>query len=360
MVERGARNIVLASRSGPKKASGERLLEALEKAGCTVIDRRADVTKEKDVKDLLKKPSGDSKTKLPPIKGIFHLAAVLSDGYISTVDNKSIDKVMGPKANAALLMSEVVDDLKLDLDFFILSSSISGVVGNLEQCAYSAANATLDAIAMNRRARGERCFSFQLGALRGAGLLEENEVAAQIVKQRGFNSLHISEILKALNHLFVSGLMKEHEVMCIAYMDWAKQCEITTDQCKFTHLVTGLKEKRNDGSLSSPDDVKNAILEYLGKILCVDPESIKTSQSMVMYGVDSLMSMSLVDWASDMFGLKISHMDILNGLTTQDLIEKSVCAVFGEDAVVGGDDGGNKRKAEGDSGDAPPAKKAKH
>lgn len=61
-----------------------------------------------------------------------------------------------------------------DLDFFVLLSSASGIVGLRGQANYAAGNTYMDALARYRVARGRRAVSLDLGAMTDDGLLAEN------------------------------------------------------------------------------------------------------------------------------------------------------------------------------------------
>ena len=63
--------------------------------------------------------------------------------------------------------------LPRDLDFFIMLSSASGIVGLRGQANYAAGNTYMDALARYRIAHGERAVSLDLGALTDDGLLAE-------------------------------------------------------------------------------------------------------------------------------------------------------------------------------------------
>ena len=69
--------------------------------------------------------------------------------------------------------------LPLNLDFFILLSSLAGVIGSVSQANYAAGNTYQDALVNYRHAKGLPAQSIDLGLMKGIGYVEEHkEVAA--------------------------------------------------------------------------------------------------------------------------------------------------------------------------------------
>jgi NAD(P)-dependent dehydrogenase (short-subunit alcohol dehydrogenase family) len=73
MVEHGARNIVLLSRSGGAKDKFDCLLEKIKCPDARIMVQKCDVSDESQVRQLFK----DLKASLPPICGVIHAAMVL-------------------------------------------------------------------------------------------------------------------------------------------------------------------------------------------------------------------------------------------------------------------------------------------
>jgi hypothetical protein len=61
------------------------------------------------------------------------------------------------------------------MDFFILLSSITGIVGTGGQANYAAANTYMDALALSRLESGEKAVSLDLGWIESAGNVAENK-----------------------------------------------------------------------------------------------------------------------------------------------------------------------------------------
>lgn len=88
----------------------------------------------------------------PPLAGVFHAAAYMSDESLDTQTEEEFAKVVRVKANGALTLHNATKNM--DLHYFAMFSSIFSLLGNPKQGAYAAANSFLDGLAEMRRAEG--------------------------------------------------------------------------------------------------------------------------------------------------------------------------------------------------------------
>lgn len=85
------------------------------------------------------------------LDGVLHAAGVLRDAAFAKKTSKQVSEVFAPKVGGAMALDRAIGDAPLD--FFVLYSSISAVVGNPGQADYAAANGFLDGFAEDREAR---------------------------------------------------------------------------------------------------------------------------------------------------------------------------------------------------------------
>jgi aryl carrier-like protein len=102
------------------------------------------------------------------LRGIIHAAGVLDDGVLLRQSAERFAAVMSGKVRGAMHLDRLTRGR--DLDFFVLFSSASATLGSPGQANYAAANATLDALAAERRRCGEAAISIAWGPWAETGM----------------------------------------------------------------------------------------------------------------------------------------------------------------------------------------------
>ncbi|TQJ03209.1 phosphopantetheine binding protein [Amycolatopsis cihanbeyliensis] len=160
VTEYGVRNLLLTSRRGQDAPGAAELEAELTGLGARVGTRACDLADPGAVRDLLATVPGGH-----PLTAVLHCAGTLDDGVLTALDQRRLDTVLRPKADAAWNLHEQTADLPLSA--FVLFSSATGTLGGAGQGNYAAANAFLDALARHRRAAGLPALSLAWGPWTG-------------------------------------------------------------------------------------------------------------------------------------------------------------------------------------------------
>ena len=157
VVNRGVRSLLLSSRSGEAAPGVESLRAELSELGARIRVVGCDISNRDQVEALIA-----SAQEPYPLRGVVHAAGLLDDGVIASLTAERVERVLAPKVDGAWHLHELTRHMELDL--FVLFSSIAATLGGAGQGNYAAANAFLDALAMHRRAHGLVAVSMAWGA----------------------------------------------------------------------------------------------------------------------------------------------------------------------------------------------------
>ncbi|MGA1863714.1 MAG: SDR family NAD(P)-dependent oxidoreductase [bacterium] len=331
----GAKHLVLAGRKGASSDSAQKLLKELESNGTKVLPVAVDITVKEDVEKMIKTID----LKMPKLKGIIHAAAVLEDGLIVDQNEDTFRKVLDPKVIGAWNLSLATIDK--DLDFFLLFSSISSLIGNARQSNYVAGNAFLDAFAYYRRMQGLPATSINWGALGTGGMTEDEKVTLHL-KGMGLDIIKSNEALEAIKCL-IEWKPIQIGVMKVDWKKWKDYDPVVASSPRFSYLVPqndGLPNSEAGESIISrlrdidPEEwdeiLAMIIVELIAESLRIPVEKIGITEPLTNLGVDSLLSIELKTAIEMTFGVEISTLELMKGINALQLA-KSILLKLGLD-----------------------------
>lgn len=198
LAQLGAGDIVLTSRRAPDADAQRAIDDITERYKCRIHAFAADVGDESAVAALLDR----IRAELPPLAGVAHLAGVLDDALLSQQTVERFRTTLAPKAFGACHLDRLTKDD--DLDFFIVSSSVSSLFGSPGQANYATANALLDGLVAQRRSRGLPATGVNFGPWAQGGMAASEAATANISAQ-GLIPLEPSAALNALAEVVANG-----------------------------------------------------------------------------------------------------------------------------------------------------------
>ncbi|MCP9272306.1 type I polyketide synthase [Mycolicibacterium arenosum] len=198
LAQLGAGDVVLTSRRPADADAQSAIDEITERYKTRVHVFTADVGEESDVAALLVR----IRAELPPLAGVVHLAGVLDDALLGQQSVDRFRTTLAPKAFGAGHLDMLTRDD--DLDFFIVSSSVSSLFGSPGQANYATANALLDGLVAQRRAQGLPATGVNFGPWARGGMASSEAATANISAQ-GLIPLDPSAALSALAEVVANG-----------------------------------------------------------------------------------------------------------------------------------------------------------
>ncbi|GLI79916.1 putative PKS/NRPS-like protein biosynthetic cluster [Penicillium ochrochloron] len=188
MVEHGAKYLILVNRSGLSTETARSTVQLLRDKGVEVAVHGCDISDEQAFSEMYTELSRT----MPPIKGVIQGAMILKDVHIERMTAEDYNTVLRPKFAGTWNLHNY---LPADLDFFVMLSSISGVIGNATQSAYAAGSTFMDSFAAYRNTLGLPAVSLDLGTVTSVGYLAENKELAEKMVKQGFQSTDIKTLL---------------------------------------------------------------------------------------------------------------------------------------------------------------------
>jgi NAD(P)-dependent dehydrogenase (short-subunit alcohol dehydrogenase family)/acyl carrier protein len=333
LVERGARHLVLTSRTGSVSETAATAIADMEAAGATVAVRATDVTDPMSVKALL----SEIDATMPPLRGVLHTAMVIDDALFRNLDGRRIEAVMAPKIAGASVLDEATRTY--DLDLFVMYSSATTLIGNPGQSAYVAANAFLEGLARARHAAGLPALAVAWGAIADAGYLARNTQVGDMLSMRlGKQSLGARAALAGLGMILDAGVPAP--VMAYAKIDWSSaRKELPIMATPLASRIAGQEsdaasDGMADGHLAALIEgldhvravkvVTDLLAGEISRILRLPADDIDPARPLTEIGMDSLMALELRMAAERRLGVDIPLLSLANGAALGDIARRIV------------------------------------
>ncbi|WP_261717709.1 type I polyketide synthase [Streptomyces sp. FZ201] len=209
LARNGAEDLVLTSRRGPDAPGAAELEAELRELGAHVAVVACDIADRDAVAALL-----DALPGRRPLSTVVHAAGVAHFTALEELTRAELADVLAAKAHGADHLDALLGDHELDA--FVLFSSIAGVWGSGQQAGYAAANAHLDALAHDRRARGLTATAVAWGAWADGGMAD-GEMTAHLAR-RGIRTMRPDLAVAALQQ----ALDRQDTNVTVADIDWER------------------------------------------------------------------------------------------------------------------------------------------
>ncbi|MFD5391703.1 SDR family NAD(P)-dependent oxidoreductase, partial [Streptomyces sp. NPDC127074] len=334
LVHEGAEHVVLVSRRGSQAPGAAELKAELTERGAQVTVAACDVADRAALARLLDSVTGDGADH--PLTAVVHAAGALDDATVDALTPERIETVLRPKVAGARHLHELTRDL--DLDAFVLLSSIAGTVGAAGQGNYAAGSAYLDALAQLRRADGLPATSVAWSAWAGGGMID-GAVADQL-RRRGAPPIDGARALELLRQTVAHG----DGFLVAADIDWGRFASALSATRPLPLLAdlpeagatgqdpAGAEREEAGGAAAlrkrlvelSPADRHTALVELVSEQAAAalgyaDAGAVETARAFKELGFDSLTAVDLRNRLNAATGLRLPVTLVFDYPTAGDL-----------------------------------------
>ncbi|WKY15735.1 hypothetical protein Q1695_000877 [Nippostrongylus brasiliensis] len=209
LINRGARKLVLTSRSGIRTGYQARCVHFWRRTGISVLISTLNIAKRSDADELIRQC-----LTMGRLAGVFHLAMVLRDCLFENQNVQNFKDAAEAKYYGTINLDQATraqcgDELR----WFVVFSSITSGRGNAGQTNYGWSNSTMERMIEQRREDGFPGIAIQWGAIGDVGVILENmgdnnTVVGGTLPQRMPSCLASLDLFLSWNHPIVSSYIK--------------------------------------------------------------------------------------------------------------------------------------------------------
>lgn len=229
------------------------------------------------------------------------------------------------------------------LDFFLMTSSVSGILGTPGQSNYAAANAYLDALARFRQEQaGATATSVVLPMVLGVGVVAENSEIEEALKRKGMYGVDEEHLLQS----FEAAMPRETADHVVVGLDPARLQKAVAEadaddsfwleDSRFSHVVHAIYSSADDAAGSGSQSIvavmkaaesrESAVAsieehfkDKLSRMLMLNPDDVDPKVgSIASYGIDSMVGAELRNWIFKEYKMDLPFQQLLGaGLTIE-------------------------------------------
>ncbi|KXJ85216.1 hypothetical protein Micbo1qcDRAFT_210158 [Microdochium bolleyi] len=358
IIRNGGRHIVLASRRPVADLTWQASL--LHTYDARVSFEAVDITSLPALESLREKLQAD----LPPVGGVMNGAMILADGLFRSMTLDKMDRVLRPKMLGSKNLDAVFGQIA-GLDFFVMFSSLSAVIGMPGQSNYAAANMYMVGLATQRRKRHLVASVVDLGMIVGLGYISRAEgdegsgAVESALRRQNYMPVGERDLHEILTEAIVAGGKQQQQEHGAVATGVVAQCEIVTGlapyrrsggsasddraappvwvhEPRFSHLVVrGAAENGAGGG----GEGKKTLKSEIAGASTLSESQMGVNVPIIDFGIDSLVAVELRSWFSLETGQDVPVLKILGGATVQQLCTLAAANIPLSKPLAGGQPG---------------------
>jgi aryl carrier-like protein len=265
---------------------------------------------------------------------------VMRDSSFAKMSVEKWHESLAPKVDGSWNLHQL---LPSDLDFFVMLSSSTGIMGSFGQSNYTVGNTYQDALAAHRTRHGQRAHTLALSMVTGVGYVAQNEQVQALLRVRGMlEEVPMDDIFKLLRFCcnadrvdkstigpqIITPLTLPADLRAMGIVAPLGSTRpiyhyLDTLPSRFSSDTASAEAKNRPSyklseasSLAQATDiVVEAIQTQLSSLLVVSKDDIDPQKAIYRYGVDSLVAVEMRNWFSKAIGADVGTVDIMSDIS---------------------------------------------
>ncbi|KAH8200137.1 hypothetical protein TruAng_005708 [Truncatella angustata] len=313
MASKGAKQLIVPSRSGAASQEAIQVVKELTSQGVKIVTPKCDVSEE---------------------------SSLQQDSVFENMTHAQWEGTIRSKVQTSWNLHAL---LPKDLDFFLLLSSAAGIIGNAGQSNYAAGCTFQDSLSRYRVSHGQKAVSIDLGPMRTVGVVAENEgLKRTFEKYPGLTRIEEEEFLTLLEILcepessspssatrsqVTMGIVTPADLLLegsdfplehmqrslFAHFSQAKAISSNSATANGPNAAVLFRQAETEEEMT--DVVVESLVRKLARALSIQPEDVDVEKPLHLYGVDSLVAVELRNWITKEFAAEVPVFELMSGRT---------------------------------------------
>lgn len=228
------------------------------------------------------------------------------------------------------------------LDFFIILSSATGIIGTSGQANYVAGNTFQDAFANSQANSTVHCISLDIGMVEGANVNDQRR--ERNLRQQGLTPITPNQLLAFLEYAMSAEAVQSHCKQVVIGFDGRSISEVsnpnaTSQTAMFSHVWHSVDNRALEKSNPAPKSFRDVILDTrdlnkivssigiaigqkISSLVAFGQGEVDFDRPMAEFGLDSLITIELKNWITREFQSPIRAFEIVDQSSISALAKK--------------------------------------
>ncbi|KAI0883761.1 reducing type I polyketide synthase [Annulohypoxylon maeteangense] len=344
LAKNGARYLAVLSRRGHDDDKSRKVISDIRALGCHIDLVIGDITSVEDVRKAFQS------TRVP-IGGIIQGAMVLRDRIFASMTVEEYHTALACKVQGTWNLHNVSIEQNLNLDFFVMLASISGLCGSKGQANYAAGNTFLNAFASYRQGLGLRACSIDLGVIEDVGYIAEHQKLQERYDAAFWDAINEQVLQKILNFSIQQQHVAPINAQSATHMITGIRVPQPEDSpllrdARFAGLHLAGDANSRNASRDSPKDVQAILgmlrskaearsvleltIDVLSKYFIKNlrlTESLDATRPLSIWGIDSLAAVEFRNFVKMELGVELTTLEVVNASSLVAVCEKIISRI---------------------------------